>query len=377
MEGKCCLQSAFMVFVGLFCLCNWIHFRGLVEGFQRWGNAVSWVEVNCSVITAGVNCMDKGDICSGYGSHPHVTETPIVFTHENIAVCPGTYYCSKEGEECTCTGAVTYAPQLMDGTRYVGDMQHRERIEAHGVVMCNNEYFGGDPFPGQTKHCWCTPQLVLDALPSDIRTTMLELDQCNDDTNSQYDQDMAGVRRLAAAEGSIPQDEANDDLSEVTDDAVFLDGGDIEDEMGGREPRRLSHMGRRRRTFVYTPWAYVELQPPLTSNQAPKHVCAYQYGATKPTLEFEDFDSSGAEYGLNSADSYVQTLAQNGICWVRHISATCDDVALEDPAGLAQRSADRAAWSRNHGWFFFICGCLLFGFMNRQEKHHGYTALAE
>lgn len=90
-----------------------------------------------------------------------------VFLGEQIAMCPGTYWCAKEQELCTCTGEIIYSPKLFDGYTYTSTAGEAYKVRSEGTWKCGTDQQGqeyADPAPGEVKHCWCTPKEIQEML---------------------------------------------------------------------------------------------------------------------------------------------------------------------------------------------------------------------
>jgi len=78
-----------------------------------------------------------------------------------------THRCAREGGYCSCTGNVVYTKRCA-GTfscneaswntvvRKRWNSNHKSNVV--GGVWCKNSKFGGDPFPGHDKQCFCHPK---------------------------------------------------------------------------------------------------------------------------------------------------------------------------------------------------------------------------
>jgi len=149
---------------------------------------------------------------------------------------------------------------------------------------------------------------------------------------------------------------ANDD----TEDAASTDS---DTPSVGATDRRL-HMGssadgsRGRRTFIYTPWALVEVhQIGLLENRSVLR-CAYEYGS--PMASFDHYSSAGAVSGgsslLERSSAWMLTQGEPAVdahevssmwansqetnCWVRTFGAPAADgcaVSLREPGLLESR----------------------------------------
>jgi len=78
-----------------------------------------------------------------------------------------THRCANEGGWCDCTGNVVYTKKCAgtfscsqaDWGRVVSERynsNHRENVD--GGIRCDNGNFGGDPWPGHDKQCFCHPR---------------------------------------------------------------------------------------------------------------------------------------------------------------------------------------------------------------------------
>merc|ERR1712156_685458 len=78
-----------------------------------------------------------------------------------------THRCASEGGWCSCDGNVVYTKKCA-GTfscntaswgRVVSEnWNSNHKANVNGGVRCNNGNFGGDPFPGHDKQCFCHPR---------------------------------------------------------------------------------------------------------------------------------------------------------------------------------------------------------------------------
>jgi len=78
-----------------------------------------------------------------------------------------THRCANEGGWCACDGNVVYTKKCA-GTfscnraswgRVVSERWNsNHKANVNGGVRCNNGNFGGDPFPGHDKQCFCHPR---------------------------------------------------------------------------------------------------------------------------------------------------------------------------------------------------------------------------
>jgi len=77
-----------------------------------------------------------------------------------------TYRCANEGGWCPCYGNVVYTKKCTgifscnqaSWGRVVSERWNsNHRANVRGFIPCNNGNFGGDPFPGHDKQCFCHP----------------------------------------------------------------------------------------------------------------------------------------------------------------------------------------------------------------------------
>lgn len=334
---------------------------------HEWDRPADWAQVSCNILATGVMCVeeDTGSTCGGYiaGSMPETN--PPVFRTEQIATCPGTVWCALEEDDCSCVGEVLYAPDLFDGVRYTLDDTNEEfKVAAHGKVKCGYDQMGKrmrDPKPGYTKHCWCTPQGMLDILRAHNVST-LSKSKCADD--------------------------ANTDLKRVGES---LKNDHDEGEQDNTNGRNFSSSGRRRRTFSYTPWALVEVSPPpkdvfdrralLGPNRessptlGPRLRCAYEYGA--PRESYQDYEGDGPYSG----DTWkVEKIATDWgheperACWVRTTGLAAENgdecaVAMH-PLGSLEKKRTQQTHNLWMGFcFWLVCTFISCGYPVRFFKH--------
>ena len=75
---------------------------------------------------------------------------------------PVDYFCASEDEQCDCVGGDVVYGRKFDGE---SEMTFESLIASgdfvlavsSGSTMCSNDGVGGDPAPGETKQCFCTP----------------------------------------------------------------------------------------------------------------------------------------------------------------------------------------------------------------------------
>jgi len=78
-----------------------------------------------------------------------------------------THRCANEGGWCSCDGNVVYTKKCAGtfscnraswGTVVSRRWNSNHKANVNGGVRCNNGNFGGDPFPGHDKQCFCHPK---------------------------------------------------------------------------------------------------------------------------------------------------------------------------------------------------------------------------
>ncbi|CAE7210234.1 Nudt22 [Symbiodinium sp. CCMP2456] len=329
------------------CVCGWFFTIGMLVGMfnagdflrkaQAWEVRPAWRQTECEVLAAGVSCADTEtrSTCGGYqlGSMP--STSPPVFLTEEIAICPGTYWCGKEQDVCHCNGEITYAPELFDGQIYtVPEAERAYKVVSSGPWKCgtdqNREPYAVDPAPWHVKHCWCTPAEIL-AILKKHGGQALHKKECSEAANFDFD---AAKRRL--------QREQGDDLE--------------------AEPRLLAS-SRRRRTYSYTPWALVSV-PTMQDldfggpSSKQRLTCAYEYGV--PAASSANYRSDGAYSGDVWKVEDVATQWGNKTsrpCWVRAAGEageslqTCA-VALKEPGTLQEVAKSSQSLITT---FFWVC----------------------
>lgn len=333
------------------------------EKFDAWEAPYAWRAESCEVLAVGVACaeVDTKSTCGGLGgTGPSVpAQGPVVFKAMDIAVCPGAYWCSKEGESCTCHGEVAYASELYTGTEYrAPSARYRQKVS--GTITCGQDAQGRaleDPAPYHVKHCWCTPQRIVEALEAPgVRA--LSPGPCATLGNSEFtgpDSSEQGLvptsNRRLLADGKSPWNASEEpDLPEE-------DSG----EEDSTDRRLLSIHGgktnmRRRRTFAYTPWALVKVPGADEKSGGDIVTCAYAFGA--PVITKSDYTTSGPG---GSQKWGAQTLAISWTslktCQVRQVGPPGSDmcaVAMETGGG---RSAQLESSMFAFTVLLWVLGC--------------------
>mmetsp|Transcript_1143 Transcript_1143/g.2915 ORF Transcript_1143/g.2915 Transcript_1143/m.2915 type:complete len:405 (-) Transcript_1143:75-1289(-) len=295
MGSLCCTCCGWIIAISIFWMLR--SMGDLQAKAEAWDVPFAWRETTCEVLAAGVACTDQEtrSTCSGYRAGAMPSSQPPVFLTEQIAVCPGTYWCSKEEETCHCNGEITYAPELFDGAVYtVPSAEQTYKVTASGSWKCGTDQsgkpFAVDPAPWHVKHCWCTPHGILQIIKEHDESN-LHKKECSEAVTFDFN----APRSLGE------DDESTWEEPEETQEIP--------------EGRRL-HDSRRRRTLKYTPWALVSV--PSGSNLAPRKkqiACAYEYGVPMGPSEMYHSD------GPYSGDVWkVEEVAKK---WGNHSSRTC------------------------------------------------------
>ncbi|CAK9036506.1 unnamed protein product [Durusdinium trenchii] len=244
---------------------------------KAWEVHTAWRQTECKVLVAGVSCVDdeSRSTCGGYKAGQMPTQDVPVFLTEQIAVCPGTYWCSKEGEECNCTGEITFSAELFDGYVYtVPAVEQSYKVQSKGTWKCGTNQAGQpykvDPAPWRVKHCWCTPEGIQEVMQPFGNN--LHKKECSEAAN--FDFEEASERRLATAKARRLFQRVRERIVAAT-----------------AAPQRQLHDSRRRRTYRYTPWALVTVEDGDwvgdTDETATKPiVCAYEYGVPQASGQF-------------------------------------------------------------------------------------------
>ncbi|CAE7222195.1 unnamed protein product [Symbiodinium natans] len=317
---------------------------------NAWDIATMWQQTTCQILASGVSCTDKdsGSACFGYTGGTAPSSQPPVFLTEHMATCPGSYWCAKEGGTCHCNGEITYAPALFDGHMYtVPSAEQAYKVASSSSWQCGTDQsgkpFSVDPAPWRAKHCWCTPQSILDILKQDA--SGLHKKKCSEASNAAFEQQ---GRRLyqeppVVKDADAKEDEEDEEYEEMTES---------EQEVDVATPRRLTdvmYTARRRRTFSYTPWALVSLQPDSDRldgdrDGAKQISCAYEFGV--PAASSALYTSSGPYSGdVWKAERVAKAWGDvpTRPCWVRVRSeagerlANCA-VALDKPGTLKDQA---------------------------------------
>mmetsp|Transcript_61648 Transcript_61648/g.144554 ORF Transcript_61648/g.144554 Transcript_61648/m.144554 type:complete len:429 (+) Transcript_61648:38-1324(+) len=346
---------------------------------KAWEAAYAWRQATCEVLAAGVSCTDTEtrSTCFGYQAGSMPTTQPPVFLTEEIAVCPGTYWCAKEQETCNCSGEITYAPELFDGEIYtVPEVERAYKVISHGPWLCGTNQSGKpyeiDPAPWHVKHCWCTPDGILEILKRNSAAG-IHKKECAETANFDFWRPSQG-RLLQSEEGNRQEETLEDEGAGEEED---------EDDEEGSTPARKLRDSRRRRTFSYTPWAVVSIsgQDAEFSDEmklSSKHVsCAYEYGLPSMSSNFYKSDGpySGDVWRAEDVAKQWGNVSSRP-CWVRAQGesgerlAACA-VALEQPTELKKAIGLQQSWHYKLLWWelgigmlflpvIWLCGVTLF-----------------
>eukprot|EP00747_Dinoflagellata_sp_TGD_P147001 gnl/TRDRNA2_/TRDRNA2_176751_c0_seq1.p1 gnl/TRDRNA2_/TRDRNA2_176751_c0~~gnl/TRDRNA2_/TRDRNA2_176751_c0_seq1.p1 ORF type:complete len:430 (-),score=39.07 gnl/TRDRNA2_/TRDRNA2_176751_c0_seq1:102-1391(-) len=351
-----------------------------VQRAHAWEAPWQWHQETCTVLSAGVACVEKdtGSTCGGYpsGAYSMPDAQPFVFKTEAIATCPGTYWCAKEGEICKCVGKVTYASELFDGMEYsVDDADHEYVMNADGEVHCGHDEAGNplrDPAPYMIKHCWCTPKQIL-ALLSNKSYSSLSKAQCARESDADFEQVLQGqygkafARRLEIKKARSNPESRNAADAHQEDDADIGEDDDDNQEVQERVRRLTQHSSpRRRRTYEYFPWAFVELPPRDKDSfgnegsfdagdeskpaSGPQFACAYPYGV--PLASTDEYTSDGTYSGdVWTVEDIVKGWGKPSErpCWVRSVGSAAEHgqqcaVAMDAPGTLEEHRRSDLRW---------------------------------
>jgi len=321
-------------------LCTVTRLRSQLPQAQKWEEAWMWKEGECSVLNTGVACITGIDFpgstaCSGHQS------SRFQASLQTNAVCPGSYWCSEEGELCSCTGQVTYATKLFNGHQYTYNTdEHREFsvTAAQGFVTCGNNTAGQklrDPAPGKKKNCWCTPEQVLALFGPNSR---LHRQKCTAQSTAAF-----AAATSSSPEQSVRHMSAKGNLS-VEEDAASRAG----DHGQGKEVDARRLVVQHRPKFAFTPWALVNVTLPddgFLAQDSSRLVCAYEYGV--PEASFFDYQGSVGLLSGAAALRAEKVLEDWGSrsrqdCWVR-IAGSSDmedvgcTVAMDMPGTLTEK----------------------------------------
>jgi hypothetical protein len=322
----CLAILSLLLFLSQFAVVPDLEFR--VERAEKWEDPSFWKEVSCDVLAVGVECADtEGKSCKSYPNGNMPEGNPPVFG-DGDSLCPGTYRCARQGESCSCTGEVVFAPELFDGDNYVVETpQSVFTVTSVSSIMCDlnpSGAFSTDPDPSREKFCWCTPTAIMS------HTQNLHKVQC---------------ARLS-----------NEDL-EVSIDAAA----------SSRRLHAVNTTDRRLGASVYThvPWALVRVNDDQQSV-----ACAYEHGA--PLASFMDFQSSGVGEGpmhgakvaaaQRLATGWAETTGRS--CWIRtagrSASMNCA-IALAAPGALEHKRQDQLAFTRALMYGSLACALIFTG----------------
>ena len=278
----------------------------------------AWREAHCEVLAAGVSCVHATTktTCSGYKAGHMPFSQPPVFLTEVMAVCPGTYWCAPQQGSCNCKGEITYAAELFTGETYtVPEADRKYKVTSNGTWLCGTDqsghWFQEDPAPFRRKHCWCTPQGILDIVQHHGGALQLHKKQCSEIVNDEFNS--ASSRRLQSWGTELADDRPQ--ASAPTRELGFRDG----------------------KYFSYTPWALVTVQEDsdfgLDASDHPggQLRCAYEYGV--PTASAQLYQSPGAYSGdVWEAEDVAKR-------WGRAVSRTCWVREAQEPTGPVQTCA--------------------------------------
>ncbi|CAJ1462407.1 unnamed protein product [Effrenium voratum] len=284
---------------------------------------------------------DSGSTCGGYKAGTMPSQTPPVFLTEQIAVCPGTYWCSKEGEMCSCKGEITYSAELFDGYVYtVPSAEMTYKVSSDGTWKCGTDQegrpFAVDPAPWRVKHCWCTPDDIQAILKP--YGTSLHKKECSETTNFDFE----SVRRLQVQRRLFTK---------------------MRERLAAK--RQLATSARRRRTYRYTPWALVTIDKDSWDTEAePKSIaCAYEYGVPQASGMF--YSGDGAYSGdVWAAEGVAKDwgVQPSRTCWIRTAGSSRGEscaVAMVMPGEMKEKAEAGLSITTTLFWMGFLCTVIL------------------
>ena len=280
--------------------------------------------------------------------------------------------CAKEGDTCHCDGEITYAPELFDGFVYtVPSAERSYKVVSNGAWHCgtdqNGDPFRTDPAPWRVKHCWCTPNGILEILKKHDDSS-LHKKECSEAANFDFEQ--AATRRLGEQSDDFSVEDGADEDEEEEQQQEEEEVLDEEDSYGKQQAlaRRLKTDTRRRRTYNYVPWALVSVPKEdsfdLDGSGSGKQIsCAYEYGV--PVASAQLYQSDGAYAGdVWKVEAVAKKWGSEGSassrpCWVRARGeagerlAACA-VALDKPGELQEKAKGSISLLWKLLWIFLV-----------------------
>ncbi|CAJ1358315.1 unnamed protein product [Effrenium voratum] len=384
----------FIIIVNILLGCHLWWAGSLERKAEAWEARSGWRQTSCKVLAAGVSCADEDAsdnvrrVCAGYKAGSMPSQRVPVFLGEQIAMCPGTYWCAKEQELCTCTGEIIYSPKLFDGYTYTSTAGEAYKVRSEGTWKCGTDQQGqeyADPAPGEVKHCWCTPKEIQEMLQP-FGADNLHKEECAEASHSDYQ----AVRRLGQRVQLTPSKQF----------AFEEEGRQISWSQNASEKAR--QLTSDDTSYRYSPWALVTIDEfnefePSSSSSKPI-TCAYEFGVpeasgwmdqdelflliawlagkkSKPSLNGllpfvlpgELYQSGGAyQPELWEAEAVAKEWGREPVrpCWVRTQAASAAAgeycaTALKMPGTLAKTAASMMKSARVWFWSFFSGSCLL------------------
>jgi len=344
--GIGCLCCLFILNIGL----GFAFFSAgiFVKKTEAWDVQTAWRQTQCKVLAAGVSCTDEESrsTCGGYKAGAMPNQSVPVFLTEQIAVCPGTYWCAKEGDMCNCTGEITYSPELFDGYVYtVPEAEQAYKVMSNGMWKCGTDQSGVqykvDPAPWHVKHCFCTPDGIQEILRP-YGAEHLHKKECSENVNFDFESKARRLREATLYRARSLLQRARTRLHQPS------------------EPRQL-HSVRRRRTYRYTPWALVTVESSSEDSfdlQTKSHIrCAYEYGVPQASGQFYSGDGP-YDGGVWDAENVALAWGKDPLrdCWVRTQSQSVNGgfcgLSMVIPGTLKEKARDTMHFT---SIFFYSC----------------------
>lgn len=373
----CCLIA--LLTFGYIGILSVRSYAASVSDADFWGSppfGVEWVAGSCKVHDTGISnrggCWEKSPGSGQLSWSDAVTG--------GFSECPGWQWCADEGGSCDdCDGGdVMYSGALFANTLPLNllssnlnvalfdDMTLADAAVNHvpsdsstfqilknvdGPVECTHgagKPFQTDPWPGQTKACFCLPRRLKDVVtitgPIDPNPKDGLKDGCMGKANSAYvsEASLTAHRRLFESKAA-PENVTANGLWALT--SGHCRRGVLAD----------TYMYDYN-YHVYLNWALVEVQEdsPGQNSLASKLRCAYTYGAPMASYEDKFYRYSGIYHDWKSKIGQVVP------CHVRKggiIGESQCAVALKDPAKMQEDAGTSGPWYPTW-WGFLVYGSI-------------------